>query len=568
MKMLTAGPARLVYENGFLRRINYGNSEVVRMIYFALRDHNWNTLSHDITSEEIENQGNAFRISYESSHHDGGVAVMAWKTQIAGTEDGTITFEIRGRMLSDFRKNRAGFCLLHPPFVAGSSCTIEHADGATSENTFPVHVAPENPFKNIRSMTWTVGANRFLVMFEGDVFETEDQRNWGDASYKTFCTPLDLPFPVELKKGSEIFQRIILRPVEPVPASVSDDGTLVLQSTGMRGVLPALGIGASTETERLTDRMVTMIRELRLTHYRIDLQPSSEQFAADFSREYENAYALGLPLEVALHLTEKFADEIEAFSVICQQNKVRLKKVILLRDGALVTSQDIIDRVTSLKETFPRVQFGGGTDYNFTEINRNHFQADNLDFISFSMDPQEHATDDLTILENAASLEFLVASTKSIYGSKMPVQVSPLTLLRRFNPYATNPADLVVAEARRVDPRQKDVLTSLWTLGAICSLAKGSASSTTLYQTVGNQGVIDKDCNPYPVYDTIRILSPFQGRAIEVLSSRDPLSVTAALLDKKLLIMANMTTKEMRVQWNGREFALPARDIRLEKVQS
>src|SRR5690606_38161752 len=323
-------------------------------------------------------------ISYESSHHDGGVAVMAWKTQIAGTEDGTITFEIRGRMLSDFRKNRAGFCLLHPPFVAGSSCTIEHADGATSENTFPVHVAPENPFKNIRSMTWTVGANRFLVMFEGDVFETEDQRNWGDASYKTFCTPLDLPFPVELKKGSEIFQRIILRPVEPVPASVSDDGTLVLQSTGMRGVLPALGIGASTETERLTDRMVTMIRELRLTHYRIDLQPSSEQFAADFSREYENEYALGLPLEVALHLTEKFADEIEAFSVICQQNNVRLKKVILLRDGALVTSQDIIDRVTSLKETFPRVQFGGGTDYNFTEINRNHFQADNLDFISFS----------------------------------------------------------------------------------------------------------------------------------------------------------------------------------------
>ena len=33
------------------------------------------------------------------------------------------------------------------------------------------------------------------VAFDGDIFEMEDQRNWTDASYKIYSTPLRLPFP-------------------------------------------------------------------------------------------------------------------------------------------------------------------------------------------------------------------------------------------------------------------------------------------------------------------------------------------------------------------------------------
>ena len=40
------------------------------------------------------------------------------------------------------------------------------------------------------------------VRFEGETFEMEDQRNWTDASYKTYCTPLSLPYPVEVKEGT------------------------------------------------------------------------------------------------------------------------------------------------------------------------------------------------------------------------------------------------------------------------------------------------------------------------------------------------------------------------------
>ena len=42
------------------------------------------------------------------------------------------------------------------------------------------------------------------VRMEGETFETEDQRNWSDASFKTYGTPLHLPFPVEVAEGTRV----------------------------------------------------------------------------------------------------------------------------------------------------------------------------------------------------------------------------------------------------------------------------------------------------------------------------------------------------------------------------
>jgi hypothetical protein len=45
---------------------------------------------------------------------------------------------------------------------------------------------------------------------EGDVFEMEDQRNWSDASYKTYVRPLALPWPYRIPAGETVTQRIVL----------------------------------------------------------------------------------------------------------------------------------------------------------------------------------------------------------------------------------------------------------------------------------------------------------------------------------------------------------------------
>lgn len=565
MKVLKAGPLRAGYENGFLRRISYQGSEVLRMIYFALRDHNWNTIALHIEDEKVVDEGDSFHITYQAANKIGNEPVIVWKAKIDGERTGEISFSIEGTVVRDFRKNRAGFCVLHPLNVLGTKCRLFQEDGSTVEKPFPVQVAADNPFTEIRSMEWYCGKDRFRLDFEGDIFETEDQRNWGDASFKTFCTPLRIPFPAELKSGDHISQRMILKPSEPLTATAADSQSVIIQSAGRTAIMPRLGTGASTQIQRLTEQHVQMLRALRLNHYRVDVFPGSDTFASDLSVACENAYELGLPLEAAVYVTSNFREEVEAFSVICQQNKVRLQSVLLLSSEGVVTPREVGELIPELRTAFPRVVFGVGTDYNFNELNKNPVESEYADFVSFSVDPQEHASDDLTILENAETIKHLIQSVRAIYGSKR-VHVSPITMRRRSNPYATNHADVKLDEATKTDRRQKENLGALWTFGALASLADGGASSGTIYQTAGDQGVIGADGQPYPLYEVVKLFASFQGRPVEHLESSDALTIDAVLFDKKILAIANLSADTVEVKWEGRSFILEAGEVRTEKI--
>jgi len=399
-------------------------------------------------------------------------------------------------------------------------------------------------------MRWESAGIPFTLDFDGDVFETEDQRNWGDASCKTFCTPLDIPFPVELRRGDKVYQRVTFGPQGRLQPVALGAPYISVRDTGISGTLPLLGISASTEHHALPAAAISLLRDLKLAHYRIDVHPGRENWVTDFSIAYETGHALALPLEIALHLTEEFKGELEAFVVVCHQNRVRLSKVLLLSSNGLVTGQELIDEVAALKKAFPKVLIGAGTNYNFNEINKNRFDASEADYISFSIDPQEHAFDDLTILENIGALEHLVRSTKAIYGADKPVHISPLTLRKRFNPYATNVDDFKIDELKKADPRQKTKFGAVWTFGAICGLAAGGASAITFYQTVGGQGILSENDETYPLYDTLKSFTPYQGKSIGLPESSNPLAIRGIVLDGKTLALVNLTQEEQTVRWN------------------
>ena len=58
---------------------------------------------------------------------------------------------------------------------------------------------------------------RLLLELEGDLWETEDHRNWTDANFKTYSTPIALGRPAPLEAGQERRQRLVITPVD-VPA--------------------------------------------------------------------------------------------------------------------------------------------------------------------------------------------------------------------------------------------------------------------------------------------------------------------------------------------------------------
>src|SRR5690606_37549912 len=144
---LTCGPLTLFYQDGFVRYIQHGSDEVLRMIYFALRDENWVTVDLSIVNETIEEHQDGFAIRCEALNRRDGKVLITWQISIQVKRNGSLVFSINGNVLEDFKKNRAGFCVLHPlKGVIGEPVVLSHPDGTKSEHAFPTLIVPATPF--------------------------------------------------------------------------------------------------------------------------------------------------------------------------------------------------------------------------------------------------------------------------------------------------------------------------------------------------------------------------------------------------------------------------------------
>lgn len=502
--MLHAGAIELLYEDGFIRYLKAGHVEVLRMIYFALRDEHWNTIKPWIEDEHVVVNADSFQIRYRCLNKKDDRDILSWDVVIEGKSDSSVSFEIKGHVLEDLSKNRAGFCVLHPvgEHILGQPVEITHPNGNKTPFRFPVRIEAANPFKDIRNMRWFTGKTWFRLDFEGDIFETEDQRNWTDASFKTFCTPRDLPIPVLLRKGEVIHQKVTFSPESKINVAAANEVVNISQAKE-RFALPTLGIGACRE--EITDAVAERFKNLPFRIYRIDIRFTDKNWVSRFSFDCVNATKLKLKTEVVLHLTGDYKNELDAFATLCLQNRLAVESILLLQEGKPATPQEIIDYAPAVKQQLRGVKFGGGTDFNFRELNTNRFDPAGLDFISYSIQPQEHAFDDRSLMETLETQKETVVSAKAIYKG-LPIHISPVTLKKRSKA-AGNTNDGSYAIKAQFDERLQTEFGARWMAGSLRSLIQGGASSITYFEATGPLGIVNESGAPYPIEEELKTLA-------------------------------------------------------------
>ena len=552
---LKVGPLTVGYEEGAFRYFRWGDHEILRMVYVSLRDENWGTLAPIRSNEECIIGDDNFRIRYDCRYERDSAMLFSWQVTAEGTAAGEFTMTIDGLAHQPFLRNRAGFCILHPiQNTAGQPCQLLHPDGHWETTRFPKLISPENPFREVVGMRWQpVEAVWFRLDMTGDVFETEDQRNWTDASYKTFCTPSALPIPVQLQPGDRVQQRIQFRPEQPLPVFVipAHRAVTVQVFEQERTRLPAIGVGASTEIRELAEPVIRELQRYSFAHYRLEVLPTQEGWEADFLADVANAQAVNLPLLVALHLSENHVTELSGFLAVVRQNTVVLSDLILLSINQPVTTADVLHTAFgTLRDALPQTRIGAGTNYNFTELNRNRPETSGLDFIAYSLHPQVHAFDNRSLIETLDAQGDTVRTATSFAGS-VPVHVSPVTLRQRANPYAHNPADRVQTNEQKADPRQPALWAAGWTLGSVKYLAEAGAESITYYQTVGHQGVISADGQLYPSGLVLAAIQEFRGGQVIRTETSAPLAISTVLLvagHRRCWLVANHTDQSLTVE--------------------
>jgi D-apionolactonase len=150
-------------------------------------------------------------------------------------------------------------------------------------------------------------------------------------------------------------------------------------------------------------------------------------------------------------------------------------------------------------------------------------------------------------------------SARDIYGHTKAIHISSLTLKKRFNPAATVPADKLLPNELKADPRQVTEFAAAFTLGSIKCLSNANANSVTLFQTEGNQGIISLSGQKYPMYNVLQEILSNEPSEIIYTESSEPLTCDGVLLvnaKQKRLMLVNYTEDKQRVTFQNKEYPL------------
>jgi hypothetical protein len=575
---LRAGPLEMLFDpaDGFLRRIRLGDREVLRGIYGAVRDHNWGTVPADLHLKSSRIGADSFRLEFICAHWHGDVGFL-WRGLVTGGADGTLVYEFDGEAEATFRRNRIGLCILHPGReCAGAPARQFRVDGSERAGRFPELIEPQifgrSSFQDLRAVHHEVRPGVWAhVDLDGGVFETEDQRNWTDASFKSYSPPLLEPFPVTVRTGDRFHQKVTVRlageiPAVPAPA-FAPPVLAIPESPSVR--LPSLGVGMATHGGTLDAAEIGRLRDLRLAHIRVDVHTGAADARELLARALDEAVRLDVRLELALHLPPSGDGAFPALLPLLEQDRGRLARVLTLREGEPATQAGTLASVRRHLGGLG-APIGSGSDRNFCELNRERaldsLALDRSDFVFWPINPQVHARDNRSVMETLEAQPETVGTARAFAGAR-PLVVSPVTLRQRFNPVATGaeippPAGELPSA---VDARQLSQFAAAWLVGSIAALAGAGVESATYFETTGWRGVMERtqgsarpDLFPsrpgevFPVYRVLADLAGFRQAAVVATESVEGI-VAVALFSpsrRERILVANLAceTRQVRIE--------------------
>ena len=614
-KTLRAGPLTVAFDNGALRYIKIGGREAIRNIAFVVRDKDWGTYKPVLQNLKIGQGPNMFEVSFDAICKDADQE-LHYSAVIKGNHDGTLTFEGIGKAVTDVTTNRTGFVVLHPvDGVAGCPVEVLRVDGSIEKTSFPELIDPTCPFQDLRALTHEVLPGvKVTCRMEGDSFETEDHRNWNDASFKTYVRPLALPWPYKLKAGETTEQSVTLSLDGPLPSSVESGGSkpVTLCLGEETGPMPAIGLSLPPEQDKAILNAIDPVRKLapqfllcpfdsriadgaprRLVGPRVSTFPLDDPRLGGRGEVMSMFRAMGeatgadLVLEAVLACRDE-AGNPSADEAIMRRDLQLVRKAV--KEAGLSFSMIAVSPAADLKctlpgsvwppcpdaasiyratrEAFPGIQVGGGMFSFFTELNRKRPPVEHLDFIGHTTCPMVHASDDITAMENLEALPHIINSTRAFAGG-LPYRVGPSTIGARHNPYGAastpNTQNGRVALAR-MDPRQRGLFGAAWNLGYIAHMARGGVDAVALSAPVGEFGVVYAEMDyaqpwfdqrgggVYPVYRVIKGMAAAAGKPMIETSLSDGAAVQAVAYrdgEETVIWLANLTGEPQQVVIDG-----------------
>ncbi|MFC3798507.1 hypothetical protein [Cohnella sp. GCM10012308] len=558
---LQMGPMQAAFEDGGLRGIAYGGTEIVRGLYAAVRDPNWGTVEPRLRDVRSTKSADEWSLSFVSRHTQGDID-FEWSGVISMRAD-RLRFDFDGVAQRSFMKNRIGFCLLHPMTFAGLPAVIR-TEGGIVHGAFPNAISPHQPYKAMQGIEYEpVPGLRVDTTFSGDLFEMEDQRNWTDASYKTYCTPLELPFPVPVETGQRLRQSVVIQVAEtgiaggaaadrlrsvwagngdPVP-----DSSVRIEADGAAACrLPDIGVALAEEAPDAGS--AAWLERLRPAHLHVSLDLGDAGWRARLEAAAAAAagYGCGLALELLLDDNRERLPELA--SLLADNGRGRPMPVLRLLPYAAGAFTSDAATMRGVREALAAaglsLPVGGGTRAYYAEFNRAALPLTDMELAAYTINPQVHAFDDRSLMETPAAQRETALDAAAKSGK--PLCIGPITFKPRLNPNATSGGGAIPL-ADRTDARQHGAFGAAWTLASVSALCVPAVRALTYFETSGPLGSV---CGgkASPLYFLLRDLMRMQGADVlsASRSAEDVAVLAVRATDGGLRVLLSNTTAAPR----------------------
>jgi D-apionolactonase len=417
-------PLSDLVRHGVVAPVYCEGREILRRIFVTVRDRYWREVGPTQWNSTL---GASQRRVMPSARHSSEEVDFEWQGALDASADlRTLRFAFEGRALRDMEVCRLGLVVLHPvDSLIGARLTAVGPHGEQRITvTRTIHPQPivegvpgamMQPFSHLtieRPDFGTLG-----LSFEGDLFEIEDQRNWGDASFKTYCTPLRLGFPRALKAGTVIAHSVRMQFTPPsvriaVPAQQQE-----IEAVPMR--FPAIG----RQSRGLMAAQASSEDETAWHHVHVDLagrDPAT--FRALLEAPWPPKIQIGLEAVDAQNPALKL-------SAMLRAHRERISNVLIYGPGTSLPSPAAIKR---WRDEFNAsvgldIPLRAATRGYFVEFNRVRPLMAPVSGIAFPLSATVHSDDAQTIMDNVATIRDIAETARQL-APGMELAIAPLAL--------------------------------------------------------------------------------------------------------------------------------------------
>ncbi len=526
-------------ETPSVRNVTIDGFEVAQTITFSVRNKQWGTVESTNWSTTVETRDGQFDISMAGRFTSQDIDLEA-TIKLATDHDGSLTYSVSAVALRDFERARIGICMMHPAALAGEPLQVTTPDNRYS-TTFPDQISASRAISDIVSLRHSIGANSDVIFeFEGELFEFEDQRNWTDNSYKTFCTPLSLPWPVNVTAGDIIEQSLristegTIEPARTLDRRTASTTAMVHVDLDADGTpLPSIGVLSDVSPEALR-----AAAQLNVSHVRISLDARTDSKAEDLIAAVE---ALNdSPTQIELEIIADSPGDLPKFHDLLAVLDERVRSVFVFDRKSQITSVDYAPAIEELRQRTD-VTIGGGSGSNFGAINF-HFDRvafDSIDALAFPMSPQVHYTDLFSVIENVDAQSVVANNGERIAGGR-PLSIGPITLLPRR-----------AGEPLARDHRSDSLFCAAWTVASLEQLIPSGVEALSYHKIGGDAGIGTEDGRLTPTYHLLAELGELAGAdwlPVEVVDAGSRVGVIALKRQSMfVIIIANVSGAPIEV---------------------